>query len=272
MFADCHVHLFNPKRFPYRDVTVYEPPAHETASVEQFLAVLDAYGFTHSLLINPSSGYGNDNECMLDAIKASKGRLKGICLLPFDVEEQEIDRLARNGVVGYRLDLMSYGSKLLQDPKLPAFLAKLRNMNWILQIQCEKNQLVEAAPLIEKMSGLRVIVDHCGRPDPAIGVSQPGFQKLLSLSKSEKVFAKLSGPFRFSRQPYPYTDTDVYAKEILKAFTPERCIWGSDWPFIRMKERTDYGPTLAHLERWVPDIKDRHKILSETPARLFGFR
>jgi predicted TIM-barrel fold metal-dependent hydrolase len=147
----------------------------------------------------------------------------------------------------------------------------LRNANWILQIQCEKNLLIDVMPFIEK-NNLRVVIDHCGRPDPAVGLSQPGFRQLITLADLDRVFVKLSGPFRFSRQGYPYKDTDIFVKEILKAYTPDRCVWGSDWPFMNMKERVDYGPTLAHLERWVPDIKDRHKILSETPARLFGFR
>ena len=54
------------------------------------------------------------------------------------------------------------------------------------------------------------------------------------------------------------------------AFTPQRCVWGSDWPFLRMPMRMDYGPVLANLERWIPDPGARRQVLWETPARLFG--
>ena len=41
-------------------------------------------------------------------------------------------------------------------------------------VQVEADQLVEMAPLLE-LSGVRALIDHCGRPDPAAGLDQPGF-------------------------------------------------------------------------------------------------
>ena len=58
---------------------------------------------------------------------------------------------------------------------------------------------------------------------------------------------------------------------LLEAFTPDRCMWGSDWPFLRAPERIDYGLVLALLERLIPDPGDRRKVLWDTPMRLFGF-
>jgi len=58
----------------------------------------------------------------------------------------------------------------------------------------------------------------------------------------------------------------------IDAFTLDRCVWGSDWPFLRLPARTDYGPVLAMLTRWIPDAADRQRVLWDTPARLFGFK
>jgi predicted TIM-barrel fold metal-dependent hydrolase len=58
---------------------------------------------------------------------------------------------------------------------------------------------------------------------------------------------------------------------LLEAFTPDRCMWGSDWPFLRAPERIDYGPVLVLVERLIPDPGDRRKVLWDTPMRLFGF-
>jgi predicted TIM-barrel fold metal-dependent hydrolase len=82
---------------------------------------------------------------------------------------------------------------------------------------------------------------------------------------------KLSGPFRFSQAPYPYADVDPFMHALVDTFTPQRCVWASDWSFLRAPARLDYGPTLALLERWVPDAAARSIVLRETPARLFGF-
>jgi predicted TIM-barrel fold metal-dependent hydrolase len=58
---------------------------------------------------------------------------------------------------------------------------------------------------------------------------------------------------------------------LLEAFTPDRCMWGSDWPFLKAPERIDYGTILTLTEGLIPDPADRRKVLWDTPARLFGF-
>jgi len=40
---------------------------------------------------------------------------------------------------------------------------------------------------------------------------------------------------------------------------------------LRAPERIDHGPLLGLLAQWVADDTDRHRILYETPQRLFGF-
>ncbi|MEA3157913.1 MAG: hypothetical protein QOK44_5502, partial [Betaproteobacteria bacterium] len=78
----------------------------------------------------------------------------------------------------------------------------------------------------------------------------------------------LVGAGPWFRQPV----TDPFIHAAIDAFTLDRCVWGSDWPWVRMDERMDYGPVYGCLERWLPDPEDRQKVLWDTPARLFGFK
>ena len=268
--ADCHAHVFNPKRFPYRASEIYTPHPSQEGTPAKFLAVLDAHGLSHALLVG-ANPYGHDNSCLLDAIANSNQRFKGIALVPHNVSEAEIARLKAGGVVGTRLNLFNQGLAPLTDPTAPALLAKLKEADWFAQIQCKEDQLAEVMPILQK-SGVRVMIDHCGRPSAKRGVQQKGFQALLELGRSGNHVVKLSGAFRFSEEPYPHRDADPFIAALADAFTLERCVWGSDWPFVRMDERMDYGPGFANLARWFPDANDRRKILADTPASLFGFR
>ena len=137
-------------------------------------------------------------------------------------------------------------------------------------VQVEADQLVEMAPLLE-LSGVRVLIDHCGRPVPGAGLNQPGFRRLLDLASSGRYFVKISGLVKCSATRYPWEDSWPFVRALLEAFTPDRCMWGSDWPFLRAPERIDYGLILALIERLVSDPGDRRKVLWETPIRLFGF-
>src|SRR4029453_8281597 len=76
--VDSHCHVFDTTLFPYSDDAAYRPPPHEAGTAAQLGAVLDAHGPSHALLVNPTSGYGYDNRCMLAAIRGSNGRFKGI--------------------------------------------------------------------------------------------------------------------------------------------------------------------------------------------------
>jgi predicted TIM-barrel fold metal-dependent hydrolase len=76
----------------------------------------------------------------------------------------------------------------------------------------------------------------------------------------------------FCGDRYPYRDVDAFIAAAIEAFTLDNCVWGSDWPYVRMDERMDYGPPFTCLARWLPNAEDRHKVLWDSPARLFGFR
>jgi predicted TIM-barrel fold metal-dependent hydrolase len=267
--VDSHAHVFGTDH-PFAPDLVYTPHATQRGTAAQFRAVLDAHGFSHALLVG-AQPYMYDNTCLLEAIAAGGGRFKGVALVPAGASAAAMRGLAESGIVGLRFNLSTFGLREFTEPGADGLLAQARELGWFLQIHCERDELAPAMPYIAR-SGLRVLVDHFGRPDPARGLHQPGFAALLELGRTGPHVVKLSGPFRSSLAGYPYRDIDPYIAACLEAFTPSRCVWGSDWPFVRMDERVDYGPPLTCLERWLPDPADRHRVLWETPSGLFGFR
>jgi predicted TIM-barrel fold metal-dependent hydrolase len=269
---DCHNHIFDPERFPYRDDTVYRPSMQEIGTAEQFARVMDACGVQHALLVGPTSGYRTDNRCLLDAIARGAGRFKGIAVVDNDIGHAELRALREVGVVGVAFNPAMEGVAAIADAR-PLF-DMLTGFDMFAQIQVTGTQLVELAPLIGR-TRTRLLIDHCGRPDVTAGIDQPGFQALLRLADQDggngRVVVKLSGLQKFSREHHPYSDAQAYVLALLQAFGPDACIWGSDWPFLRAPVRMDYGPLVALFAQLVPDAGTRRKILWDTPRRLFGF-
>ncbi|MDE1179234.1 amidohydrolase family protein [Paraburkholderia sp.] len=265
---DCHLHIFDPARFPYAADTVYRPSGQEVATVAQFQHLMDAYGVTNALLVGPVSGYGNDNACLLDALAQGKGRFRGIAMMPTDASVDQLADLKAQGVVGVALNVPMCGADYVLSAQ--PFYDKLNALGMFVQIQVEADQLAPLKPVLES-SGVQLIVDHCGRPDVAAGIGQAGFQALLDLAGTGRTTVKLSGFSKFAKTPYPYPDTQPYLAALLDAFGAERCMWGSDWPFLRAPERIDYGTLLTLVERQIPDAGQRHQVLYETPRTLFGF-
>ena len=265
---DCHVHLLDPDRFPYAPGAWYAPVANERSSAAQLLHLFDSYGVEHALLVGPNSGYDRDSTCLLDAIAGSDGRFKGVAVVDNDIGPAELERLRAAGIVGTTMQVSLLG---VDEFRATAPLVRrLTDLGLFVDVQVEGDQLVEMAPVLESAPA-RVLIDHCARPDVLAGTGSAGFALLLDLASTGRYFVKLSGYVKFSRARYPWPDTWSYVRALIDAFTPERCLWGSDWPFLRAPERLDYGPQLRLIERLVPDPDARRAILFDTPAALFGF-
>jgi predicted TIM-barrel fold metal-dependent hydrolase len=267
--VDCHVHVFDPQRFPYASDTIHTPGPADTAPVETLLAQLDTHGISHALIVGPMAGYQSDNAPILHAIGHAPDRLKGIAIVEADATARDLERLKAGGIVGVRVDLISRGADYLSRvaPRLPDML---RDLDLVLDIQCEGDQIEAVAALVRAGCG-PLVLDHAGRPDLSSDPASGARRTLIDLARHPCVSVKLSGPFRFSRRPFPHEDADAVIRAIYAAFGPHRCVWGSDFPFVRLTNRPTYSDTLDALTRWIPDTTDRDMVLALTPARLFGF-
>lgn len=265
---DCHCHVLDPARFPYAPDVAYRPMGQELGPVEHYLQVMDAYGIRHALLVGPNSGYNLDNRCLLDALARGADRFKGIAIVPLDIGHDELLALRAQGVVGAAFNATLLGTAYYQGAG--PLMRMLADLGMWVSLQVQDDQLVKLWPVIEQ-SGVRVLIDHCGRPAAGQGVGQAGFQALLALAGDARVAVKLSGFQKFSAMPPPFADTRPFIEALLDRFTPDACVWASDWPFLRAPQRLDVGPLLHELAKWMPDEAGRRKLFWDTPRRLLGF-
>ena len=265
---DTHCHVLDPARFAYAPDVAYRPVGQEIAPLEQYEQVMDAYGIRHALFVGPNSGYGLDNRCLLDTLARGAGRFKGIAVVRNDIARDELLRLRELGVIGVAFNATVMGVEHYAGTE--PLLRTLVEQDMLLSLQVEHDQLVALRPLVER-SGVRMMIDHGGRPVPDRGIEQPGFQALLALARTGRVAVKLSGYQKFSALPPPYEDTRPFLDALLDAFTLDNCLWASDWPFLKAPQRLDVGPLLRQVERLLPDEADRRKLFWDTPRRWLGF-
>ena len=265
--ADCHNHVFDPARFGYSPTARYLPAGPEVGTRAQLTAVFEAYGVQRALVVQPNSGYDDDNRCLIDALAHGQGRFRGMAIVANDVSRRELERLRAARISGVTFNAALLGVEYYANTA--GLLAELADLGMFVDLQVQADQLTEFLPLLEATEA-RIIVDHCGRPRPGAGLGQPGFAALLDLAANGRVFVKISGYAKFSAQSYPYRDAWPYVQSLVQSFGPDSCVWGSDWPFLRAPERIDYGPLLRLVEQLIPEPDDRSRVLWHTPNRLFG--
>ncbi|WP_207183429.1 amidohydrolase family protein [Methylobacterium indicum] len=262
--VDTHAHVIGlPPDYPFVAARSYTPPH---AAAESYLAMLDATGMMHGVLIQVSV-HGTDNRLMVETLRAHPRRLRGIAVVPLGLPEAELASLKEAGVVGLRLNVL-YGGGVGFEA-VEAYGALCREMGWHLQFLIDARSL---PPLAGRLSRLPVpfCIDHMGHFPTSCGVGDEGFRTLVSLVR-DGAWVKLSGAYRNSVAGPPYADTVPFARALHQA-APERCVWGSDWPHVaHWGPMMNVGDLLDLLAEWVPDEADRHRVLVENPARLYGF-
>lgn len=265
---DCHHHVIDPARFRYAGDTAYRPHGQEVAPVELLLQVFDIFAVRYGLVVGTNSGYGTDNRIILDAIQRSAGRLKGIAVVPNDISVDRLAELQSHGIVGVAFNPSAWGLGFYRDAA--PLVAKLDELGMFLQVQTERDQLVELMDLLGPTS-VKILIDHCARPVVPAGLDQPGFRKALELGRSGQAWVKISGYAKFSETMFPHRDAEPYVEALVEAFSLERCMWGSDWPYLKADYHIDFGMMLTLAKSWFPSKSDRVQLLWETPCRLFGF-
>lgn len=264
---DTHCHVLDPARFPYAPDVAYRPAGQEMGELKLLDAVMDCHGVKHALLVGPNSGYGLDNRCMLDAIAHGGARFKGIAVVPNDASDELLSELQQQGVIGVAFNASLHGVAHYADIAL--LLQRLAHRNMWAQFQVQDDQLLELLPMIVK-SGVRVMLDHCGRPNVKAGVQQKGFSALLALGREGQALVKLSGFAKFSESGFPFDDARPFVEALARDFGLLRCMWASDWPYLKASPRLDYGPMMA-LYADMFSLDECKQIMWQTPRTQLGF-
>jgi predicted TIM-barrel fold metal-dependent hydrolase len=264
---DTHCHVLDPARFAYVSQIAYQPAGQEKGHLRALNSVMDFYNVRHALLVGPNSGYGLDNRCMLDAIEGAPQRFRGIAVMPNDCDDEALERLSKQGVLGLAFNASLLGVDYYAD--LGGLLARLAKRGMWAQFQVEGDQLCELLPMIDA-SGVRILIDHCGRPLLSAGLMQPGFQALLALGREGRAVVKLSGFAKFSQTGYPFHDVRPYVEALARNFGLQHCLWASDWPYLKAPDRLDYGPMLA-LYGQMFDVTECEQLMWHSPQALLQF-
>lgn len=245
-------------------------PSGYDALPEDYLRLLDENGVARGVLVQPSF-LGTDNSYLVDALRRYPDRLRGIAVVSPNARGVLFDELRSAGVMGIRLNLVGLPIPDFSTPPWPALLKEVESRDWQVEVHREARDLPQiVGPLLE--AGVNVVVDHFGRPDPKLGVDDPGFRYLLSTGSSRRVWVKLSGAYRNGAAGRGEAIAVAATPLLRNSFGAERLMWGSDWPHTLFEKTVDYAATRSALDTWVADPRDRQVILFETPAKLFGFQ
>jgi predicted TIM-barrel fold metal-dependent hydrolase len=256
---DAHVHVFT------TDMPLIDNPRHApkySFTHEELISTLDRHGVERAV-IAAASPWGDYNDYTLAACRAHRKRLRGTAIVKPHVDRFALEAMSRDGFVGVRLPFIGL-------PKLPdittfnfrALFRRLADLDWHVHPHVDGEDLPKILPTLEA-SGVKIVVDHLGRPHPDGGINSEGFKTLLRSIDKGRTWVKVSGGYRLGPKSVDY------ARELLRVAGPDRLVWASDCPFVGHEGQFPYQSTIDWLNDAVPDAAARAKIFGETALKLY---
>ncbi|MEU8348816.1 amidohydrolase family protein [Streptomyces sp. NPDC048845] len=271
--VDAHCHVFGPgDTFPYAPERKYTPC---DAGREQLFALRDRLGVSRNVIVQATC-HGADNSAMVDAVRASGGRARGVATVRPGITGAELRELDAAGVRGVRFNFLRRLVDTAPKDELAAVAKKIAPLGWHVVVYFEAGDLEELEGFLGSLP-TPLVVDHMGRPDVTRPVGDPEFTRFLRFTERNDVWVKVSCPERLSvtgpaaldGQRHPYTDVVPFARRVVEEF-PESVLWGTDWPHPNL---TGHMPDDGLLVDYVPHVAvtpaQQHRLLVENPMRLY---
>lgn len=272
MIIDAHQHFWR-----LRDRGGYWPPAELAAIYRDFTPadlapLLQDNGVCGTVLIQtlPTE---SDTDYMLGLAEQHAFILGVVGWVALDQPgaAERIEVMANNPLLkGFRPMLQDIPDhRWIENPALaPAVEAMIRH-----RLSFDALVLpVHLQPLLNfarRHPELPIVIDHAAKPLIAAGVFQPWLSEMRELAALPQVCCKLSGLLTEAGSQPEAASVAPYASAVLDLFGPERVLWGSDWPVLRLVGETgktdDIGKTgeISGYSAWLAMCK---AFLAHLPA------
>ncbi|HKS85728.1 MAG TPA: amidohydrolase family protein [Pseudolabrys sp.] len=236
---DIHPHIISGDtiRYPFAPLGGHQSDWSRTrpVSAEQLIAAMDEAGVQKAAIVQASTCYGHDNSYVADAVAANPARFTGV----FSVDVLAPDAPARmrewrdKGLSGMRLftfgSTMSEQADWLDDPKSYAAWECAGDLGLSICLQMSAKAIPQAVRMAERFPKVRIILDHCARPDLSDGAPYNAAADLFSLARHANIYLKLT-PRIFAESRRGKATPETFFPRLVSGFGASRLAWGSNYP------------------------------------------
>lgn len=149
----------------------------------------------------------------------------------------------------------------------------LKRFGLVYDVLIYARHLPAAIEFVDRHPDQPMVLDHIAKP--AIDRGPPDSQwvaGIRELARRDNVSCKFSGVVTEIRFGEPWTVEDIqpYWETVLEAFTPQRLMFGSDWPVCLLK--TEHARWLAAVQDLASSLSpnEQQMLFAGTAARVYG--
>ncbi len=230
-------------RYPFRHPEHPDRRPTISAPVENQVQVMREFGLRYAVLINPRY-YGWDNSY----ISYSLHKYPKLFVAHGLVNPVAPDAPARlrywmkeHGFQGMRFSPIYHPqSTWLNAPESYPLWREAERLGAVFNFYILPHQMPMLEDMAERFAGVKILVDHAGKPDLKARDCWPEFRKMFRLKRFPHVWISSSEPYEMSElKRWPYEDTLPFYKAIYEEFGGRQLIWGTSYPRPRWELAMD---------------------------------
>jgi L-fuconolactonase len=276
MRIDAHQHFWDITRLDYPWMPPGDSILRRNYLPEDLLPILEQHNFDGSVVVQANVVL-EETWWLLD-LAAASDKIKGV-IAWVDLTDPQLgttlDRCGKHrkfkGVRHIVHDEPDV--RWLLRPDVIGGLRELASRDIPYDLLLRPPHLPFIPELAEKVPGLRMVIDHIAKPLIASHVMEPWARDMETVSKIPGMHCKVSGMItEADHQTWSPHDLRPYVQHALNLFTPERLIFGSDWPVCRLAG--SWKQVLAAFTQACGPLPqpEREKILGGTALKFYGLQ
>jgi len=273
LIVDCHAHIYGTDERKYPTIEKPYRPPQGKGTVAHLRREMQASGVRFVTAIQTSTYYRWDNRFTADSARLNPGFMVGVVTLnPDDPRSPDLLRryVAESNVRGMRS--IPAASGRLDDPGVRRLWATAEELGIVINVLVGRDKRAEIEALARRYPRLRIVIDHCLnlKAGPML---EPTLRDVTALARLPNTHAKLTFIPTGTARAYPCSDLHDACRQVIDAFTPDRCVWGSDFPCELWCPKVSYAQHLRIFTHELGlDLVSRQAVLGQTARRLWFSR
>lgn len=276
LIIDTHLEVWTlDPRFPFHHPERPDLKVNMAAPIENEVEVMRDFGLTYTVLVNPRY-FGWDNSYISYSLhKYPKLFVAHGLIDPLDPHVAGRLRywVKEHGFQGMRFSPLYHpNSTWLNSKEHYPLWREAEKLGAVFNYYILPHQM----PMLEEMAGrfpgVKIVVDHLGKPDLKQPDPWPEFRKMFRLKKFPQVWISASEPYEISlTKQYPYRDIYPYFKAVYEEFGGRQLIWGTGYPRPRWELPMDKELEFVDqvLNFYTP--QDRELLLGKNALKIWKF-
>lgn len=275
-FIDIHPHIISAdtQRYPHSPLfgTQSDWSKERPVTPEGLIAAMEEAGVEKAAIVQSSTCYGYDNSYVVDSIAQFPTRFTGVGSVDLLAEDapERIRYWTSRGISGLRLftggSTAAFDPSTLDDPRSRPAWELCSELGLSMCIQTDPGGLAQVAGLAKRFPGVRIILDHLGRPDVTDGAPYKRASSLFGLVPFENIFLKLT-PRIFGDVHRGEASAETFFPRLVSEFGSHRLAWGSNFPASEKTMKENLAVAQACLACLAVD--DQSWIFARTAQSLY---